>query len=209
MNKRSLIFATHNAHKVKEARRLLLQEFELLSLSDVNFQLTLPERGDTIEKNAVSKAYFTFKRLQRDCFAEDTGLIVDSLDGKPGVHTARYAGEQATAEENIDLLLKNMEGKAGRKARFHTAIVLYYDGLQWLFEGTAEGAIATSRKGTGGFGYDSVFIPEGHERTFAEMTEAEKNGLSHRAKAMAKMTDFLVNRNPALPIIFEDGNRLL
>jgi XTP/dITP diphosphohydrolase len=186
-----LCFATNNSHKLEEVRQAI-KNFQVVSLNDIKCFEELPETRDTLEGNSLQKAEFVFDKYKVPCFADDTGLEVEALGNAPGVYSARYAGPQRSAEDNITLLLKSLNGKPNRRARFRTVISLV--GLQsepLLFEGVITGDITTERKGTSGFGYDPVFRPEGLTKTFAEMTMEEKNRLSHRAQAVRKLEAYL------------------
>lgn len=185
-----LIFATHNAHKLEEIQSLLNNSFELLSLSDVGFYEEIPEDFETLKENALQKANTVYTRFNVDCFADDSGLEIDALNGRPGVHSAHYAGER-NAEANIDKVLKEMNGIKERNARFRTVISLIHSGEAYFFEGIIEGKIGESRSGDSGFGYDPIFIPEGQDRSFAEMPLEEKNTQSHRGRAFEKFVKFL------------------
>lgn len=187
-----LIFATNNPNKVKEIKVATGHRVDVVSLKEAGIDVDIPEPYDTLRENAEAKARTIYKMTFEDCFSEDTGLEVDALNGAPGVHTARYAGEQKDDAANIALLLDNMEGKTDRKARFHTVIYLIYEGQHHIFEGVCEGRIADHAIGNDGFGYDPVFIPDGDTRTFAEMTMAEKAKYSHRKKALEKLIAFLL-----------------
>lgn len=189
--KRKIVFATNNAHKLQEMRQIAGEAFEILSLADIDCRQELPETADTLEGNASMKAQYVFDHFGLDCFADDTGLEVDALNGAPGVHSARYATDGHDDLANTALLLRNLSGVANRAARFRTAIALIEDGQLRLFEGKVEGAIATARSGAGGFGYDPVFIPNGHNCSFAEMTPEQKNAISHRARAAKALFDYL------------------
>lgn len=189
--KRKIVFATNNAHKLQEMRQIAGEAFEILSLADIDCRQELPETADTLEGNASMKAQYVFDHFGLDCFADDTGLEVDALNGAPGVHSARYATDGHDDLANTALLLRNLSGVANRAARFRTAIALIEDGQLRLFEGKVEGAIATARSGSGGFGYDPVFIPNGHNCSFAEMTPEQKNAISHRARAAKALFDYL------------------
>ncbi len=191
---KKLVFATGNANKVKEVNELLDGSLEVLSLKDIGFEEELPETTGTIAGNALQKARTLYRALNVDCFAEDTGLEVNALNGEPGVNSARYAGAAKSSEDNIDLLLKNLAGSPNRKARFRTVVALILDGKEYLFEGIAEGEILLERVGTGGFGYDPVFLPKGAKKTFAQMNADEKNAISHRGKAIRKLISFLKNK---------------
>jgi len=185
-----LIFATRNTHKTEEVRAMLPPEITLLGLDDVGCSDDLPETHETIEENAVEKAMFVFDRFAIPCFAEDSGLEVEALNGAPGVHSAHYAGTR-DANANISQLLKNLHGIENRSARFKTVFALIADNRIYCFEGIVTGKIAESPMGTGGFGYDPVFIPDGYDATFATLGPEIKNLISHRAKAWKKLSDFL------------------
>ena len=186
-----LVFATNNKHKVKEITDLLDDNFRILGLADLNITEDIPEEADTLEENALFKARFVHEKTGRNVFADDTGLEVTALGGAPGVYSARYAGENKSFDDNIEKLLREMKGANDRSARFRTVIALILDGTEYLFEGTVEGEILKERRGTGGFGYDPVFLATGYELTFAEIHLGEKNKISHRAKAMRQLLDFL------------------
>ena len=186
-----LIFATNNAHKVAEVQAVLGDGYELVTPRQMGITEDIPETASTLEGNARQKARYLYERTGLDCFADDTGLEVDALDGAPGVHSARYATDGHDFEANTRLLLRNMEGKEDRRARFRTAIILIEGGEEHLFEGRVEGEITHAPVGCGGFGYDPVFRPEGYELTFAEMSADEKNSISHRARAVAKLVEYL------------------
>lgn len=186
-----LVFATNNRHKLGEVKDILGSGIRLLDLGGIGCHDDIPETADTFEGNAALKARFIHDRYGRDCFADDTGLEVEALGGRPGVHSARYAGPGHDFEKNIDRLLVELAGVTHRRARFRTVICLILSGREYYFEGSVRGTILTARRGTGGFGYDPVFLPEGRERTFAEMSTAEKNRLSHRAEAVRRMASFL------------------
>lgn len=189
---KKLVFATNNAHKLDEIRAILGNKMEILSLNDINCHADIPETADTLEGNAALKAQYIYKNFGLDCFADDTGLEVEALNGAPGIYSARYAGgEEHDSEANMKKLLAEMEGKENRKARFRTAICLIEDGKEHLFEGIVNGEIIQERRGGSGFGYDPVFVPEGYTETFAEMGNDEKNKISHRARAVAKLCDYL------------------
>ncbi|MEO8405743.1 MAG: RdgB/HAM1 family non-canonical purine NTP pyrophosphatase [Chitinophagaceae bacterium] len=186
-----LIFATNNQHKIEEGRHIIGDKFELLTLKDAGIDIDIPEPHDTLEANATEKSQTIYKITGLGCFSEDTGLEVDALNGEPGVKSARYAGETKSFDKNIDKLLTNLQGKENRSARFRTIISLILDGKETLFEGICNGRIIEDRRGGDGFGYDPVFVPDGFDRTFAEMSLAEKDSISHRAKAMEKLVAFL------------------
>ncbi|GAA4320776.1 RdgB/HAM1 family non-canonical purine NTP pyrophosphatase [Compostibacter hankyongensis] len=192
-----LIFATHNPNKVKEIRSLLdASGFRVISLEEAGFTREIPEPHDTLEDNASEKSQTIFRLTGKDCFSEDTGLEVEALNGAPGVYSARYAGPQKSAADNIRLLLRNLEGHGDRRARFRTIISLILDGKEHRFEGVCPGHILEAATGEEGFGYDPVFVPEGAERSFAQMTLGEKNRYSHRARAFQKLEAFLAPRPP-------------
>lgn len=186
-----LVFATNNKHKLEEISDIVGDKIEILSLNDIDCHDDIPETADTFEGNALQKARYVKEKYGYDCFADDTGLRVVALNGDPGVYSARYAGEPADSERNIDKLLANLEGKTDRRASFITCIALTLEGKEHLFYGEIEGHIIDERRGTSGFGYDSVFVPEGYDETFAQMGEEQKNKISHRAKAMKKLSEFL------------------
>lgn len=189
-----ICFATNNAKKIEEVKAALDHNFEIVSLQDIGCFEELPETGDTLDYNAFEKARFVKTNYGVDCFADDTGLEVDALDGAPGVYSGRFAGEPRSDERNVELLLEKMKGKTDRKAKFRTVIALILDGSEYTFEGTAAGEIINEKIGSGGFGYDPVFKPSGFDRTFAELTLAEKNEISHRGKAIKALISFLSNR---------------
>ena len=190
MMKRKLVFATNNAHKLEEVAAILGDQVELLSLNDISCQTDIPETAETLEGNALLKSFY--KNYHLDCFADDTGLEVEALNGAPGVYSARYAGgEGHDAQANMLKLLHELEGKENRKAQFRTAISLILDGKEYLFEGVIKGEIIKEKRGDSGFGYDPVFMPEGYDRTFAELGNDIKNQISHRALAVQKLCEFL------------------
>ncbi len=186
-----LVFATNNNHKIKEISDLLDQNFKILGLADVNITEDIPEEAETLAENALFKARFVNDMTGLNVFADDTGLEVDTLDGAPGVYSARYAGEGRSFDDNINKLLEQMADAEDRSARFRTVIALILDGSEYLFEGTVEGVIIRERRGKGGFGYDPVFLADGYGLTFAEIPLSEKNRISHRARAMRKLLAFL------------------
>jgi len=188
---KTIIFATNNQNKVEEVRSILVQKFQILSLKEAGIEIDIPEPYDSLEENACEKARVIHNLTQQNCFAEDTGLEVESLNGEPGVKSARYAGENRSFENNIDKLLSKLAGKENRNAQFKTIICLICNGKEKIFEGICKGVIIATRRGISGFGYDPVFIPEGSTKTFAEMTIGEKNTFSHRKKAMEKLTAYL------------------
>ena len=186
-----LIFATNNKHKVREIASLLDDSYTVLGLNDVDISEDIPEDGETLTENALHKARYVYERTGMNVFADDTGLEVDELNGAPGVHSARFAGENKDPDANITKLLGLLDGKSNRKARFRTVIALIFNKKEYLFEGTVEGEIIEVRKGTEGFGYDPVFLADGYEQTFAEIPLSEKNKISHRARATRKLINFL------------------
>lgn len=188
---KTIIFATGNRHKVSEVSRILKDKYEILSLKDLGFDGDIPETSDTFEGNALQKAHFVREKFGKDCFSEDTGLEIEVLDGEPGVYSGRYAGEPQVASNNMDKVLKKMKGEKNRKARFKTVIALIFNGKEHLFEGIVTGKILEARSGESGFGYDPIFQPDGFDITFAEMTSEEKNKISHRGRAVAKLVQFL------------------
>ena len=187
-----IVFATNNPHKLEEARAILSGSLKILSLSDIGCHDDIPETADTLEGNALIKARWVKDKYGYDCFADDTGLIVEALDGAPGVYSARYAGEHCSPADNIALLLKNLEGESNRNARFSTVVALIYKDREYLFEGEVKGRIAETLGGTAGFGYDPVFVPENSNLSFAEITPEEKNKISHRGRAMSKLAQFFL-----------------
>lgn len=189
--KRKLVFVTNNAHKLEEISSILGGKMELLSLKDIQCTADIPETADTLEGNAIQKAEYIHCHYGLDCFADDTGLEVEALDGAPGVYSARYAGEGHDSEANMQKLLHNLEGKENRKAQFRTAICLIMDNEQHLFEGICRGEIIKEKRGGAGFGYDPIFVPEGYTETFAELGNDIKNTISHRAKAVQMLCEFL------------------
>jgi XTP/dITP diphosphohydrolase len=187
----TLVFATGNANKVKEVQALVGDDIVIKSLHDLGYFEELSETHDTLEANALEKAQFVFEKFGENCFSEDTGLEVDALDGEPGVYSARYAGPDKGAEDNMALLLEKLKGQTNRKAHFRTVISLIIDAKEFRFEGIVEGQILEVRKGNAGFGYDPVFQPTGYDRSFAEMSLAEKAPISHRGKAVSQLLEFL------------------
>jgi XTP/dITP diphosphohydrolase len=187
----TLIFATNNLNKVAEVRSLLDESFKILSLSEAGIDIDIPEPFETLEKNAIEKAKVIYELKGISCFAEDTGLEVDALNGEPGVKSARYAGNERSFENNIDKLLRKLKDIEDRTARFRTVICLTINGKHNIFEGECKGTIITEKRGSSGFGYDPVFIPDGTARTFAEMSLQEKNIYSHRKKATEKLIAYL------------------
>ena len=186
-----LIFATHNQHKTEEAREIAASFIQIKNLKDIGCFEEIPETADTLPGNALQKARYVQEHFHVNCFADDTGLEVEALDGRPGVYSARYAGEHCSYQDNVDKLLREMKGKTNRKACFKTVIALILDGKEYLFEGRVDGRIIEDQRGMSGFGYDPVFLPDGFDRTFAEMSDEEKNSISHRGRAIRQMMDFL------------------
>lgn len=186
-----LVFATNNQHKLAELRRIAGDRYRILSLADIGCHDDIPETAPTLEGNALLKARWVKERYGYDCFADDTGLMVDALDGAPGVYSARYAGPGHDSAANMRLLLSNMEGVTDRRARFVTVIALIMDGRELTFTGTVEGEILTAPDGEGGFGYDPVFRPEGETLSFARMSPDAKNAISHRGRATAALISYL------------------
>lgn len=185
------IFATGNAHKLEEVRGILPDFIEVLSLKEVNYLKEIPEPYETIEENAVHKAQVVFDYFGKNCFAEDTGLEVEALNGAPGVYSARYAGDECSAERNVELLMSNMSSKQNRSARFKTVSALIIEGEVYTFEGIVNGIISRELRGNGGFGYDPVFIPNSFSQTYAEMDIQTKNRISHRSLSINKLCNFI------------------
>ena len=187
-----LVFATNNIHKLSEIRTILADRYQVLSLQEIDCFGDIPETADTLEGNALLKAQFVHTHYGYDCFADDTGLEVEALGGRPGVHTARYAyPDRHDSEANTQLLLKELEGHTDRNARFRTVIAYIHQGQEHLFEGIVNGCISTEKRGEKGFGYDPVFIPEGYNQTFAELGTDLKNTISHRARAVMALCEYL------------------
>lgn len=192
MEKRKLVFATNNKHKLEEIRAILGSKIDILSLDDINCHEDIPETADTLEGNAQIKAKFVYDHYHLDCFADDTGLEVEALNGAPGVFSARYAGgEGHDSEANMKKLLSEMQDKTNRKARFRTVIAFIEQGEIRLFEGIVNGCITEEKHGDSGFGYDPIFRPDGFSETFAEMGNEAKNQISHRANAVKKLCEYL------------------
>lgn len=189
----TLIFATHNSNKVKEIKKQLGDEFELKSLSDIDFHDEIEETETTLDGNALLKARAIHQKTKVNCFADDTGLEVNALNGEPGVFSARYAGPSCDATYNMNKLLSNLKGKDNRKARFRTVIALILNGNEYLFEGICEGEILLEKTGNEGFGYDPIFKPKGYDKSFAQMDLVDKNKISHRGIAVKKLIEFLKN----------------
>ena len=193
--KKKLVFATNNAHKLEEIRAILGDKMEILSLADINCHADIPETANTLEGNAHLKSEYVYNHYGLDCFADDTGLEVEALDGAPGVYSARYAGDGHDSQANMQKLLKEMEEKNNRKAQFRTVISLIEKGEEKLFEGIVRGEITQEKRGNSGFGYDPVFQPEGFDVTFAEMGSEVKNKISHRARAVKALCDYLSKKS--------------
>jgi len=192
-----IVFATNNENKLREINQILGNSFQLLSLRDLNVTDDIPENEPTLEGNALYKARYIYRIAGMDVFADDTGLEIDTLNGKPGVHSARFAGDAKDSNANIDKVLALLGQEADRRARFRTIIALIIDGKEFLFEGNVEGRIIDEKRGNEGFGYDPVFVPEGESRTFAQMPLSEKNLISHRARAFEKLRNFLLGYSQA------------
>ena len=193
-NMKKLVFATHNAHKLEELRAII-KDYNILGLHDIDCHEEIVEDADTLDGNARIKADYVTNNFHIDCFADDTGLEVDALDGAPGVYSARYAGEGCSYQDNVNKLLKALEGVENRKARFRTVIALNLNGKQYTFEGKVEGVITKEQHGEKGFGYDPIFLPDGFDQTFAEMSMEVKNQISHRGRATQKLVEFLATDN--------------
>lgn len=189
----TLIFATNNQHKIDEIKSVIGNKFNIITLTEAGINIDIPEPHDTIEANANEKSNFIFNLTQKDCFGEDTGLEVEALNGEPGVLSARYAGEEKSHQKNIEKVLLKLNGIENRNAQFKTIISLMLDGHQYMFEGICKGKIIIEQKGKDGFGYDPIFMPDGSDKTFAEMSLQEKNEYSHRRKATDKLLAFLQN----------------
>ncbi|MCX6279220.1 MAG: RdgB/HAM1 family non-canonical purine NTP pyrophosphatase [Bacteroidetes bacterium] len=182
-----LLFATNNLHKLREIREIMGLDVQILSLRDVNINEDIPETQDTIEGNAAQKARYIYEKTGMNCFADDTGLEIEALDGRPGVYSARYAGEGCSFDDNVDKILLELQGNENRKACFRCVICMIMNGKEYFFEGRINGVIIEVKRGKDGFGYDPVFVPDGHKQTFAEMPALLKNGISHRGRAAEKM----------------------
>ena len=189
-----LIFGTHNDNKVEEIIKLLPPNFLVKSLTDLNFETEIEETGATLEENALIKARVIFNTFKKDCFADDSGLEVNVLSGKPGVYSARYAGKKKNAQDNMNKLLYELRNEEDRKAQFRTVIALILNGSEYLFEGVVKGEIIYIQRGEKGFGYDPIFAPEKHGLTFAQMSLSQKNKISHRSKAFQKLVQFLKSK---------------
>ncbi|MDX9881168.1 MAG: non-canonical purine NTP diphosphatase [Prolixibacteraceae bacterium] len=190
-----LVFATNNLHKLRELQQILGNSIQLLSLTDIGCTDEVPENQETLEGNASEKAFYIYNKFGYNCFADDTGLEIDALDGAPGVYSARYAGPEKSASNNMAKVLREMEKINSRKARFRTVISLVVDGKEKQFEGIVEGEILREARGTAGFGYDPIFQPEGFVESFGEMDVDTKNNISHRGRAVEKLVDYLKNMN--------------
>lgn len=186
-----LVFATNNRHKLQEVRDIVGDRVEVLSLADIDCHDDIPEIADTLQGNALIKARHIYEKYGLDCFADDTGLEVETLGGAPGVYSARYAGDECDSEANMQKLLENLTGKSNRNAQFRTVIALIVKGEEMLFNGIVKGTIATEKKGDSGFGYDPVFIPEGCSESFAQMSSEMKNSMSHRFRATQQLGNYL------------------
>ena len=186
-----LIFATNNSHKLRELSQIMPREIELLSLNDIGCDDEIPETGPTLEINAAQKSFFIWDKYGLNCFADDTGLEIEVLGNEPGVYSARYAGEARDANANITKVLENLHNESNRKARFRCVISLVINGQETQFEGIVDGKIATEKHGTSGFGYDPVFMPDGYDQSFAELSPEVKNGISHRGRAVMKLVEYL------------------
>jgi XTP/dITP diphosphohydrolase len=190
-----LVFATHNENKLREVRFMLPSNMKILGLGEIDCNQEIPENQPTLQGNALDKARFVKKNFCYNCFSDDTGLEIDALDGRPGVYSARYAGDQKDSQANMKKVLEELEGVANRRARFRTVIALIINNEELLFEGIAEGEIIEKPRGTKGFGYDPIFVPAGYDQTFAEMPDELKNRISHRYKAFTMLTEYLMAQN--------------
>jgi XTP/dITP diphosphohydrolase len=189
-----LCFATNNVHKIQEVRAIVAAQHTILSLADIGCTEELLEEQDTIPGNSLQKADYVFRKYRVSCFADDSGLEVETLNGAPGVHSAYFAGPQRSHEDNMNLVLSKLTNSKNRKAQFRTVITLVTDSITKQFEGILKGTILTEKRGNGGFGYDPIFLPDGFSKTLAEMSAEEKNAISHRAKAIEKLVDFLISK---------------
>lgn len=189
-----LVFATNNPHKVEEIRCKLGDLFQIKTLNELGCHDDIPETSDTLQGNASQKSHYLYEKFGCNCFADDTGLEVEALNNEPGVYSARYAGTDKDSEANMQKLLQNLEGISNRRARFRTVISLILDGKEYFFEGIVYGTILTEKHGAEGFGYDPIFQPEGYSQSFAELTMAQKNAISHRGRAVEKLLEFLKNK---------------
>jgi len=188
---RKLVFATNNDHKLRELRQIVPSEFELVSLNDIGCTDDIPETGTTLEVNAAQKSFYIWNKYSINCFADDTGLEIEALENEPGVYSARYAGEDKSPEDNLLKVLEKMANITNRKARFRCVVSLVIDGAEKQFEGIVEGKILTAKQGEAGFGYDPIFMPDGYNQSFAEMSAEDKNLISHRGRAVNKLVDYL------------------
>jgi len=188
---KEIVFATHNGNKIKEIQAQLIDNYKLIGLTELGLHEDIPETADTFAGNALLKAQYVWDKFGLSCFADDSGLEVEALGGEPGIYSARYAGLQKNDDDNITLLLKNLGNTTNLNAQFHTTVALVLGGQAYYFEGIIKGTILREKRGSNGFGYDPVFVPEGYDHTFAEMDLAEKNKISHRARAVAKLIEFL------------------
>jgi len=191
---KKIVFATNNPHKLLEVQQILREKFQIVGLKDIGFTGDIPETGKTLAENALIKSKFVFDNYGLDCFSDDTGLEIDALDGRPGVYSARYAGEDGNANRNMEKVLKELQGKSRRTARFKTVVSLLFGAKEYFFEGRVEGQIIEKKKGKDGFGYDPIFKPDGFDVTFAEMPGDLKNSISHRSQAIIKLAEFLGNQ---------------
>ena len=198
---KTLVFASNNAHKLEEIRSILGEKFEVKSLKDIGCDVDIPETGSTFKENALQKAQYVKEHFGLDCFADDSGLEVEALGGEPGVYSARYAMKNGVPvggnkdEANMDVLLGKLVNEENRKARFCTCVALVYEGEVHFFDGIVEGKIIREKRGDGGFGYDPLFVPDGYDKTFAELGNEVKNSISHRSRAVAKLADFLKGKS--------------
>lgn len=188
-----LVFATHNQNKAREIQSIVPKGIEIVTLEGLNYFTEIPETGLTLEENAILKARFVYEKFHMNCFADDTGLEIEALNMEPGVYSARYAGESKDANANMDLVLEKLKNKENRSAQFRTVIALFWEAELHVFEGTVHGNILKTKHGTNGFGYDPIFVPENKVKSFAEMELVEKNTMSHRARALQRMIEFLNN----------------
>ncbi len=190
--KKKLVFATNNPHKLREINEILSERFEIVSLAELDIREEIPETAETIAGNALQKAQYIYDKTGLNCFADDTGLEVEALDGSPGVYSARYAGENATFDDNMNLLLEELRPHTNRNAKFVTVIALIMDGQVDYFEGSVDGIILVEKRGDQGFGYDPLFLPDGFAESFAEMGADQKNAISHRGRAVQQLASFLL-----------------
>lgn len=188
---KEIVFATNNEHKLSEVASMLGDAYKVLGLKDIGCDEDIPETADTLQGNALIKAKYVYEKYGKNCFSDDTGLEVEALNNAPGVYSARYAGVDKDAEANMNKLLSELGGQANRKAQFRTAVALIIDGEELLFEGKVEGQIIEEKRGGKGFGYDPIFIPDGYEKTFAELSSEVKNSISHRGRAVQKLIKYL------------------